>query len=784
MDAAIFHHLALPPQLPQKEDENLPDIEDGLAQRLITSARKMLTAPRGNPEYQMGAVKAWGSIQLCLTNSQVINKNVALNKQSTREALANLDSHGALAIYVKSQNAALLIHRIHRYAPLFVPSRNLPSLTLSVARPDEEVVIEVFETAARNEDVLAADSALLWEFPGCTIAVPLETFTDEDFQENFTTFLEQASIESTKMFAGQGFKAGITVYEYRDTASPEIVSSLLMGILEQNGRKLSPPRLRKRVRDDVCWLDANRPWRRSPYWLVLRVAVSRLLQLALGEEAGRIEYKICMSVLFTAFLASARASLSPDQVHFLTAKLCRRLVKLDSERQRLQDKDLVAMSSVVLDVLSPAISQVLGDATTQLQTQWETFKQGTQTAIRPLPKRATASDLLLRLRVSGNALRNAKVSTNKMLGTPQPRWVIPENFNPKERTKDQLEDFVQPFLAAMKSKNALRGSVQQPQLASRMRCYLDKALPLYEGHPEQMSLLILDSMEIWVDLDRGMHEKIDLLLDYHPFFTAEMLDVLHLPTYDDMVRLQKVQTYLQTRVQVCSKTPNATNIFVDPSPGCFAQRYYDECPEAEPMRVLREKIEHKARQKQQSIRNEWQRKNSLFEALTRQVNGSMCTNIVDDDDPLKREIHVESRCPRCQAAERLSRLRMRIHEHPLPSDEVMVKAVLFEIMCPIDLSEYRDITWMLAVRLASPDLFAGSQPRSLLREYSELHEFCEGGVSAFTLASSTKSCKIPHLLKACGVTADIFGLGFQFCGRITPQPLSLSNGIVFVCRTD
>jgi hypothetical protein len=145
----------------------------------------------------------------------------------------------------------------------------------------------VFEASPRNEDVLAADNALQWDFPGGAFAIPLATFNDDNFQVGLADFLELASLESTKAFGAQSFKAGVESYENRDTGNPAIISSLLMAIVEENGRRLSTCLLRKRVRDDVCWLKARKPWRRSPRWLVLRVAISRYVLLELGPVRGR-----------------------------------------------------------------------------------------------------------------------------------------------------------------------------------------------------------------------------------------------------------------------------------------------------------------------------------------------------------------------------------------------------------------------------------------------------------------------------------------------------------------
>jgi len=537
----------------------------------------------------------------------------------------------------------------------------------------DQVTFEVFETSAKNEDVLATQNALRWDFPGNVIAIPIASFHNHGFQDELATFLEHASMESTKAFGGQTFKAGTPIHECRDTAAPSVISSMLMAILEESGSRIQASRLRKRVRDDVCWLNAAKPWRRSPYWLVLRVAISRFLMHPLGEEQGRVEYKYALCMYFAVFMESAHASLEVEQLDFLKAKICRRLVKLDAEKAGLGDGVLRQRIELLSERLDPRISGILQKTACRVQAEWAEFKRR---ATKPVP-----------------------------------------------------------LLRSIASPSDLPGCIYR---------YVNKGLPLYQGNTGQMSILILNAMELWKTLDDKMCREYPLLCEYHPVFSPEILDDLHLASYKDMTRMQSIQEYLHERIEACGVS-SATNIFADPSVECFARRFYDECPDAEPMRDLRETIERAAEEARQSKLEEWQILNNRYESLARQVNASACISTVNENDRLGRAIHDEGYCPRCQAISNLQRLRIRVHEHPLPSDDAKAKTAVFELMCPRVFSEYRDATWMLVSRLASSHLPAGDVPRCLLREYAQLCSFAKGRKSTVTLASTTKSCRFSIL---------------------------------------
>jgi hypothetical protein len=167
---------------------------------------------------------------------------------------------------------------------------------------EDDLAFEAFETSAVCDKVLAVEGALIWDFPGNAVTVPHKVYTDETFQESVATFLEQSSIESVKHFAAVTHKAAAPMPEIRDTTNPALITGLFMSILEANGAKYTPEVLQKRVRDTVSFKEAHKPWRRSPFYLILRVAVQRLLYRLLGADVGRVYYKVVMCIYLSRLL--------------------------------------------------------------------------------------------------------------------------------------------------------------------------------------------------------------------------------------------------------------------------------------------------------------------------------------------------------------------------------------------------------------------------------------------------------------------------------------------------
>lgn len=161
----------------------------------------------------------------------------------------------------------------------------------------EKVVFECFELSPTTDEVLAAQNALEWEFPGRSIEISIDIFQEASFQSNLAQFLEQACSEKLQCCAAHTTKAGVPVIESRGTTDPALIAQKLMPMLEALGNHFESTKLRKRVRDDVNINNAEIPWRRLPFWLLLRVATHRQLQSRLGDEDGRAVYKTIMSMV-------------------------------------------------------------------------------------------------------------------------------------------------------------------------------------------------------------------------------------------------------------------------------------------------------------------------------------------------------------------------------------------------------------------------------------------------------------------------------------------------------
>ena len=611
------------------------------------------------------------------------------------------------------------------------------------------VVFEAFEASARNENVMAAEVALTWDFPGNVAAVSEATFQDKDFLACLSSFLEQASLETPKSFAAHTFKSGAHVYEYRNSFDPSLITSMLMAIIEENGRRLSPPLLRKRVKDDISWLRAQKPWRRLPLWLVMRVGIQRYLSVRLGGHSGRIEYKFFIAVVLSNYL-HAITDRSPDIEHvaFLRTKLCRRMSKMDQEQSQLCEETKSRWNKLTT-FFEGQLEISVTVANNMIQSEWQQYLDSSQRQVVPLNSTASAEEMKLRLANSYSRLQylwNCEGHFRTYHDTSnQVSWAAAA-----KRNQDHLAMFLQGIVqreGSMQDHISDQSSLEyeddlQDFVSTSYRIlsdYLATAVPQYKGLSQEMSLLILKTMVLWKAMDEVACILYPILTKFHPVFPSDILDCLLLASVEDMEAARRVQVYIEYRIRQCENTRQT--IFEEPGPGCFAHMFFEKSALSEDLSLLKFRIKDRAVVDREIKKEEWIRMTNEYHSLSRAVDTGTCLFISDESYPNEAPWHDEKHCDKCQAKSQMLRMKIQCHEAPLPDDDDLAKVACFELSCPKAFAAYRDAVWLIFTTLGLSFYDTPQEPRCYVRDYSELCDFANETAMSFSLASITKSCR-------------------------------------------
>lgn len=601
---------------------------------------------------------------------------------------------------------------------------------------EQYVTFESFEASPTSEEVIATQGhALEWDFPGRCAQIPLAEFASQSFQECLASFLEHASMESLFMLEASTRKAGVSVEEVRDTTDPALITHMLMAILEALGSSVQPHLLRKKIRDDVNFGEGNLPWRRLPFWLVLRVAAQRHLCFALGNEIGQFCYKMVMSIVLCRLLGDSSGRLSPHSTDRLRRKLARRMAKMEMDRQRLTAGGL-AVSESMFDQVSSMVRDALKAEEDTVQAAWEKFKRATARHVELLPVTAPRQSLQLTLPNSGRYLEDLisyREPPAKKLGP----ICLPNPLDQGVTSSQQFTSHIHRLAVIEKDvegRSSVRGDHKSECIA--LALYISQVMiemrPVYESYPEQMSAMILTIFTLWTQLDKSATIACPLLLKYRPVFQPELLDTLQLPTRQAMERLQNIQEYLAQR----HAQSQYGSLLDAPNKNCFAVHYYNQTSD---LQKLASRIQEASDAAAEATRAQLKTVREKYDDLTEQISSNVCSCIISETG---RKTKGCKKCPKIWAR---GKLKVQIHEAYLPTDSTLRSVLMFELAIPNFLSAYRDATWRILSELAHPGRSElRLQPAVRLEECTTLHRFMTAKVNNLSLASPVKCFSQTH----------------------------------------
>ncbi|KAI6041744.1 hypothetical protein EDC04DRAFT_3139543 [Pisolithus marmoratus] len=597
-------------------------------------------------------------------------------------------------------------------------------------RGAEETVAESFEVSPTVEAVMGSCGKLVCSYPGPAIAVPNVVFDDDVFRVELAHFLCEMDKDSLDA-APTARKAGSTVSESRDTVHPRYITELLTGILRAVGRPAEVQRINKRIGDDVVWRNSLLPWRRSSLWLVIRVVLeTTLARNGLGVDG----YKAFMLFFMSRLAAeSIDHGMSDDILHWISAKLSRRLMKLgesapnwlsatvlqtctnirkllDSRWKRVQDSDA---SSPLWDPLS---LNFLADTQLSLLDSHKYISDilnPSYSAVQPVSSVAGGrqrGSLDKFLSTNGNFFRDAYKA--------DPRATL---YDVERGIRLGIDDWVADVLVT----DTAAACTKLELLASK---YSLAARETYKGNPEDFSRMLLTVIELWIAIDKLVMRQIPILGDYSPEIPTSLLERLLLRDAHDIQRLCRAFNYIHKRRSGARKGQSVFSDQVDSNN--FAVRYFNQDSH---LQALRDRIADAAQEARSKKVQELKQSNERHHDIMRRAAGMLHHYWFDNRG---EQMHTKKRCPKCKL-ESQSKIRIEVHEWPLPEDRYRAAVVVFELHRPPSFDIWRSVTCLLLVDICSPQL-KQKRPHTSLGEYSALRSYTEHGSSRITLASDTK----------------------------------------------
>ncbi|KUJ21678.1 uncharacterized protein LY89DRAFT_637548 [Mollisia scopiformis] len=708
----LINHVFLPPRLPQ-EDDSKAQHESLLINITIDALSKFKVHVNNDQSDNITSV-----LQMMIVLKNIHPPHSNIYEAEFLQALGDLPIKGE---YLSSINSTQVNCLIGGTIPLYVRAQNAGLL---IRKIDKNYHFEAFELSPLNEQVIKTKGRLRRMFPGRVLLVKPEVFEQPDFQATVAHTLSKMGHQAVIGTQPQAKKAGQMLDEDRDTAHPKMVTELFFGFLGAVAEPVDGHPLWKNTREEVLWLDSHRPWRRSPQWLLMRVAM---------QHTAEAVYKEFM-MFFMAYvleMSHQRPDIDSDLIHIMHAKIIRRLLKLNPT------SDCPGLEFV--QVVLQRTSNVLRNRWTIIQ------KQADPTCnLSELPQLDFITDTIMSLPGLDQYLQmrhKRKHQSNsvafqsgskliKCSAKDLPPDVQSSNPDILPYNVKNVESWVESHLDAWVARELDHNTTCQ-RLAGLIQSYFAAASRLCQGNPETTSIMLLTILEIWIACDKVACHVCNILQHYDPGIPRELFTSLLLPLKSQMLRLLNAEKYLNDRRRIADeKVPDIFKHFG--SVDSFSVRYFQQSSEH---RELFEKIVRHATEQRQAKCAELAQKKKLYNDLikkcdlivdheSREVLVDSYTDINGERHEIKMPTH-PSTCQKCAYKTQADRLRIETHEWPLPENNMNAQSVVFELNVPSWFGYWRDATVFFLIDILQSEYSVSQSPRSRypLHTYSGLSSF-------------------------------------------------------------
>lgn len=116
------------------------------------------------------------------------------------------------------------------------------------------------------------------DLPSEAIVISAAQMNDPTFRTPFVETLVKFDAFTPEGAYRKAQKVGKEQIEIRNAIDPRYFTEMVFGVLRGTGKAKDIHQVHKHIRDDVMWSNALAPWRRSPLWLVLRVAMQAVFE--------------------------------------------------------------------------------------------------------------------------------------------------------------------------------------------------------------------------------------------------------------------------------------------------------------------------------------------------------------------------------------------------------------------------------------------------------------------------------------------------------------------------
>ncbi|KAF7920917.1 hypothetical protein EAE99_007769 [Botrytis elliptica] len=691
----LFHHVFLPPKLPNGDDCSAED--DANLLKIVQDCLDDFSCIIGE-EYR-GVVR--GLYKTVDRMRYTRNINGYLDEDRLYEEFKKPITGTIVewALEVTEQNAGLLIRK-----------------------SQDRAIFEPFELSPDNASIMTTRGRLIRQFPSVSVSVPADVIGEPGFNQIIANTLATMSYQAVPGMRPQVIKAKQYHDEERDTIKPDVVTEFLVGFLFSLGCQINQQGLCKNTREEVMWNSSKLPWRRSPTWLLVRVTLQLTMNRATSTR-GELYKQFIIFFLSRILEFACSHDMTSDVLHVMASKISRRLVKF----QTLEPGQWIE-----------AVDKSMKTAANLMEKRWCMIGQRSDPNLDlgNILSSKPGNDVYIHMPKLDGFLASIKSCVVPLQGscfTPKSQLQYPSSnnlpsitFNPDERDYWPfqlaiIESWIVEYLDIWLQEN-IRKPSSCYDLTKTILNYHTSAHRYYKNSPEGSSQMLLIILELWIAIDKCAITNLPLLKDYDHEIPTEVFQSLLLCHLHDMERLNRIERYIEQR-NVFSRQKSCPSIFrAFNDAQCFSIRYFFGSIKHQTM--LRD-IETQAKADRSAKIDELKLLQEAYRKLMELHSQSECQYYeVIDKWGDSQELHSTS-CHRCGYEAKAKQLMIKVHEWPLPSSTPAKQAVVVELDPPIPLQVWRDATIYLIQDVLGSFCSNELAPRAqyALRDYYGLRDW-------------------------------------------------------------
>ncbi|UKZ89824.1 uncharacterized protein TrAFT101_004866 [Trichoderma asperellum] len=657
-----FHHIFLPPKLPNGDDRS-PANELCLIELVRDSLTEFL--PKTDASNH-DAIKS--AVALMKNMHYVTGPDGYLQEDGVRAVLKQIGPHSPskslASLHITAQNAGVMLRL-----------------------DNDSVTFEMFELCPTSGSVYSTKGRLIRQFPAVAVCIPVNIYAEDDFQDVLAKTLVKMSYQTVSEALPKTKKAKQYHAEERDTVDPKIVTELLYGFLRGIGSEANVAGITKNTREEVLWEQSKLPWRRSAVWLLIRVSLQLTMdRVAVGSEEL---YKSFIIFLLSRVLNAATNDMMVSEILMtMSAKISRRLLKLGHPANGTWLTDVHETVSIATKFVDDRWYQIRNEAKSQFDL----------TSLQNLNMAGDTS-------ISIPGLKDFISSISERRNGSQVSSFCPKSgitaFGPEKlpSISGQIDKNECPFYLAMVEswvathlsdwiKKHVGDDSACIDLFNLMQNYHAVGRGWYSSRPEGASRMILVILELWVAADKAAIHEFPQLEKFEHEIPIEVFQSLLFGFRRDMERLHLVQTYLTKRRDLARPKKNLSIFSSYGQRGSFPVEYFSQSPAHQNLLI---EIEARAYLDKQAKLEEYRLCRAQYETFMRHYEQGVCERDGWWEDGVWYTEHA-SDCKRCAYRTKAVNMSINVYEWPLSSSPREAQATVFELALPDSFGAWRDGT--------------------------------------------------------------------------------------------